>query len=132
MFCKKGVLRNFANFTGKHLYQSLIFVKLAGLRPVTISKMRLAQAFSFQLCEIFKNTYLYRTPPVAASENLKSIVIFSKHVVLCFCVLPAQLLDVIRSGTLLCGVTTRNGTPIPSSTRNRNSTRVGALMNNSS
>ena len=25
MFCKKGVLRNFAKFTGKHLCQSLFF-----------------------------------------------------------------------------------------------------------
>ena len=33
MFCKKGVLGNFAKFTGKHLRQSLIFNKLAGLRP---------------------------------------------------------------------------------------------------
>ena len=34
-------------------------------------------------------------------------------------------LDVIQSGTLLCGVTALNSAPIPSSTRNRNSTRVG-------
>ena len=27
MFCKKGVLRNFAKFTGKHLCQSLFFNK---------------------------------------------------------------------------------------------------------
>ena len=27
VFCKKGVLRNFANFTGKHLCQSLFFNK---------------------------------------------------------------------------------------------------------
>ena len=27
VFCKKGVLRNFAKFTGKHLYQSLFFNK---------------------------------------------------------------------------------------------------------
>ena len=33
MFYKKGVLGNFAKFTGKHLRQSLIFNKLAGLRP---------------------------------------------------------------------------------------------------
>ena len=45
---------------------------------------------------------------------------------LCLCVSPSQLLDVIQSGTLLCGVTTLNSAPIPSSTRNRNSTRVGA------
>ena len=33
VFCKKGVLRNFAKFTGKHLCQSLFFNKVAGLRP---------------------------------------------------------------------------------------------------
>ena len=31
VFCKKGVLRNFAKFTGKHLCQSLFFNKVAGL-----------------------------------------------------------------------------------------------------
>ena len=31
MFCKKGVLRNFAKFTAKHLRQSLFFNKVAGL-----------------------------------------------------------------------------------------------------
>ena len=31
VFCTKGVLRNFAKFTGKHLCQSLIFNKVAGL-----------------------------------------------------------------------------------------------------
>ena len=30
VFCKKGVLRNFAKFTGKHLCQSLFFNKVAG------------------------------------------------------------------------------------------------------
>ena len=29
---KKGVLRNFAKFTGKHLWQGLIFNKIAALR----------------------------------------------------------------------------------------------------
>ena len=28
VFCKKGVLRNFAKFTGKHLCQSLFLIKL--------------------------------------------------------------------------------------------------------
>ena len=28
MFCKKGFLRNFAKFTGKHLSQSLFLIKL--------------------------------------------------------------------------------------------------------
>ena len=33
VFCKKGVLRNFTKFTGKRLWQSLFFNKVAGLRP---------------------------------------------------------------------------------------------------
>ena len=41
VFCKKGVLKNFAKFTGKHLCQSLFFNKVAGLRPVTLLKKRL-------------------------------------------------------------------------------------------
>ena len=41
--CQKGILRNFATFTGKHLCQRLFFNKVAGLR------------------------LFYRTPPVAAS-----------------------------------------------------------------
>ena len=32
VFCKKGVLRNFRNITGKHLCQSLLFNKVADLR----------------------------------------------------------------------------------------------------
>ena len=32
VFCKKGVLRNFTKFTGKHLCQRLFFNKVAGLR----------------------------------------------------------------------------------------------------
>ena len=36
VFCKKGVLRNFAKFTGKYLCQGLFFNKVAGLRPATL------------------------------------------------------------------------------------------------
>ena len=41
VFCKNGVLRNFAKFTGKHLCQSFFFSKTAGLRPATLLKKRL-------------------------------------------------------------------------------------------
>ena len=54
VFCKKGALRNFAKFTGKHLFQGIFFNKAAGLR---------------QSCEISKNTFSYSTPPVAASVS---------------------------------------------------------------
>ena len=40
VFCKNGVLRNFAKFTGKYLCQNLSFNKVAGLRPVTLLKKR--------------------------------------------------------------------------------------------
>ena len=35
---RKGVLRNFAKFTGKHQRKSLFFNKVAGLRPATLLK----------------------------------------------------------------------------------------------
>ena len=41
MFCKIGVLRNFAKVTEKHLCQSLFFNKVASLRPTTLLKKRL-------------------------------------------------------------------------------------------
>ena len=70
LFCEKDVLRNFIEVTGKHLCQSLFFNKAAGLRPQT-----LAQVFSCEFCEISKNTFSYRTRPVAASEGLYQIPI---------------------------------------------------------
>ena len=41
VFCKKGVLRNFSKFTGKHLCQSLFLNKVAAPRPATLLKNRL-------------------------------------------------------------------------------------------
>ena len=38
---KKGVLRNFEKFTGKHLRQCLFFNKVTGLMPSTLLKTRL-------------------------------------------------------------------------------------------
>ena len=64
VFCKKGVVRNFAKFTGKHLCQS--FNKVAGW-PATVLKKRLTQVFSCEFCKLSKNTFSYRTCPVAAS-----------------------------------------------------------------
>ena len=91
VFCKKDVLRNFAKVTGKQLCQSLFFNKVAGLWPATLltrstrlcirlsppstpatlfkKKKTLAQVFSYEFCEISKNTFFHRTPLMAASEN---------------------------------------------------------------
>ena len=43
---RKGILKNFAKFTGKHLCQSLFF-----------NKVTLARAFSCEFCEISENTF---------------------------------------------------------------------------
>ena len=70
MFCEKGFLRNFAEFTGKHLCQKLFF-KACNV----IKKESLVQVFSCEFCEISKNTFFYRTPAVAASEIYKASLI---------------------------------------------------------
>ena len=38
VFCKKGVLKNYPKFTWKHLCWSIVFNKVAGLRPETLLK----------------------------------------------------------------------------------------------
>ena len=61
------VLENFANFTGKHQCLESLFNKVADLKETP------TQVFSSEICEIFKDTFLYRTPPVAASEQIHEI-----------------------------------------------------------
>ena len=63
LFCKTGVSRSFAKFTGKRLRQSF-----------------LAQVFSCEFCEFFKNTFFYRAPLVAASVVSFQSQIFIKKV----------------------------------------------------
>ena len=70
VFYKKGVLRNFIKFTGKHLCRSPFLIKLPEACDF-IRKETLAQVFSCEFSEISKNSFLYRTPLVAASEWIK-------------------------------------------------------------
>ena len=69
VFCKKGILRNFAKFTGKHLCESL-FNKVAGAACNFIKKETLAQVFFCEFCEICKNTFFTEHSWGAASSNL--------------------------------------------------------------
>ena len=57
VFCTKGVLKHFANFTGKHLRQSLFFNKAADLRPATLLKNR-----PWHRCFSVNFTKFLRTP----------------------------------------------------------------------
>ena len=71
VFCNRGSLKDFTKFTENHLSQGLFFNKVSGLRPATLLKKEtLTQVFSFEFCEIFQSTYLYRTSVVASSGCL--------------------------------------------------------------
>ena len=58
VFCKKGVLRNFAKFTGKHLCQGLFFNKYPDACNF-IKKKTLVQVSSCEFCEISKNAFIH-------------------------------------------------------------------------
>ena len=62
MFFKIGVLKSFVIFTGNHLRSRLLFNKVAGLRSAMFIKKELQHRY----CEIFKNSFFCRTPPVTA------------------------------------------------------------------
>ena len=52
---RKGVLRNFVKFTGKHLCRSVLFNRSEACNFV--KKETLGQVFSYEFCEISKNTF---------------------------------------------------------------------------
>ena len=67
---KKVVLKNFPKFTGKHLYQSLFFNKVAHLRPATLFENEaLVQLFSCEFSKIFKNIFFTEHLQATASEQ---------------------------------------------------------------
>ena len=68
VFCRKGVLRNFEKFTGKHLCQSLLFNKVAGLRTVTLLKKRF-----WYTCFPVNFSKFLKTPPI--TEHLRLLLL---------------------------------------------------------
>ena len=59
---RKGVLRNFAKFTGKYLCQSLFFNKVASLRPATLLKKRLCRScFPVNFSKFLRTPFLENT-----------------------------------------------------------------------
>ena len=65
ILCKKDVFRSFSKFTGKHLFQSLLF---------NIKNETLTQLFSCEFCKISKNTFIYRKHPVASSTKHQTCI----------------------------------------------------------
>ena len=62
VFCKKVVLRNFVKCKGKHMCQSLLFNKVAGLRSATLLKKRLWQkCFPLNFAKFLGTPFLQNT-----------------------------------------------------------------------
>ena len=61
VFYKKCVLRNFATFTGKYLYQRVCF------------KALWHRCFPVNFAKFLKTLFFHRTPPVAVSELKKKL-----------------------------------------------------------
>ena len=66
---KKRVMKNLANFTGKHLCWILILIKLQQIRPATLLKLDPTRMFSCEICAILKSTYFEEHLPADASIN---------------------------------------------------------------
>ena len=59
-FCKKGALKNFANFTGKHLRWSLFLIKLQVRRHASFLKRDSnAGVFLVKFPKLFRKKYLW-------------------------------------------------------------------------
>ena len=61
-----------------------LFSKVAGLRPATILKEAETQLFSCEIYEILKNTFYYRTPPVAATLHENKYLSHFHNISFCF------------------------------------------------
>ena len=68
VFFKKGFLKNFAKFAGKHLSQSLFCNKVPSLRSANLLKKDSGTGVFMWILKNFQNTFFYRTPPVVASK----------------------------------------------------------------
>ena len=75
VFSKIDVLKNFANFTRKHLCWSFFLIKLQAL----FNKV------SCEISQIFKNTFFNKTPLVAASGRVCEETSLVKILQSCHC-----------------------------------------------
>ena len=62
MFFKISVLKNFANFSGKHLCWNIFLIKLLALRPATLFKTGSKTCVFFVTFAKFDEHILYMTP----------------------------------------------------------------------
>ena len=75
MFCKKVFLEILQNSQANTYARVSFLMKLQADACNFIKKETLAQVFSFEFSEIFKNTFFHKTPLVAPVYNGPSVVI---------------------------------------------------------
>ena len=77
VFCQKGILRNFAKFTGKHLWQSLLFNKVASLYPLKMSEnLWFSDVFrGYRPVTLLKKRLWHRCFPVYFARFLRTLFI---------------------------------------------------------
>ena len=88
----KGVPKNFAKFTGKHLCQSLFFNEVA-VQFFLIKKETLVQVFSCKFCEILRTPFFNEHPggcfwriiSTTNSTNLQTTKIFFSNTINALC-----------------------------------------------
>ena len=79
VFCKKGVVKNFAKLTEKHLRQVLFSIMLQAKAYKFIKNKTLAKVLSCEFCEIFKNTFFIELPVNAFDHHKKLSDIFREY-----------------------------------------------------
>ena len=57
MFFEISSIKNFAIFTGKHLFWGLFLIKLQAFRPATFLKRDLNTGVLCGYCELYKNNF---------------------------------------------------------------------------
>ena len=67
VLCKKGLLKNFTELTGKHLYWSLFLIKLQALSKADFNTGEIKK-ITYWFCEIFKNIFFIEPRLATASE----------------------------------------------------------------
>ena len=73
---KKGDLKNFAIFTGKHLCRSFFFNKVAGLRPASLLKKRLRhRCFPVNFGKFLRTPFLQNTSGWLLLKILTSFIL---------------------------------------------------------
>ena len=77
---RKGILRNFVKFTGKHLSQSVFFNKVAGLMPASLLKKSLRHSCSpVNFAKFLRTPFLQNTSGRLLLTCVSVVLIGNNH-----------------------------------------------------